>query len=165
MGLSDFFSDLYSSLTVQPVHAEEPGTSGDLNDSSTETSEYGSKGTAQQRGQASVRGGASTQGSPVAGTNEESPSEREANLRDLKTGGESDEPGHKPGSGGEGSGQVGPVTGGKGGDDDEGEEGGDEDGGDGGDGEEEEEEEEEEEPEDIMPKLQEGMCARRSNDM
>ena len=167
MGLSDFFSDLYSSLTIQPAYAEEPNTapSGETNDSSTTTGEYGGMQTVQQRGQAGTRGGVSTQGSPVAGTNEETPGEKEANKRDAKTGGESDEPGHKPGSGGEGSGQLGPVTPRKGGDDgsDEGGEeeedkGEEEEGGDEG-GDEEEEDEEEEEPEDIMPKLQEGSYA------
>ncbi|KAL9097119.1 MAG: hypothetical protein Q9165_000545 [Trypethelium subeluteriae] len=166
MGLSDFFSDLYSSLTIQPVYAEEPNAqpSGELNDGSTTTGEYGGMHTAQQRGQATVRGGASTQGSPATGSDEETPGEKEANKQDVKTGGESDEPGHKPGAGGEGSGQVGPApgTGSKGGDD-EAEEGGEEEEKgekqEGGDEEDEEEEEEEEEPEDLMPKLHEGSHA------
>ncbi|KAI9714364.1 MAG: hypothetical protein M1820_000325 [Bogoriella megaspora] len=162
MGLSDFFSDLYSSLTVQSVYAEEPSgnpeaepPSGEMNDPSTVSGQHGGAHTAQQRGTAAVKGGASTK-SPASGTDEESPEEAEVNKQDLKKGGDSGEPGHKPGSGGEGSGQVGPdrIFPDKGGDDDK-EEGGEDEGGD---EEEEEEEEEEDEPEDPLPKLQED-CA------
>lgn len=162
MGWYDYLTDLYASASITDVSAEVQDdmkhSSGEFNDGNDQTAS--GMGQAQQRGGAATTGGASTK-SPVSGTNEESAAEAEVNKQDVKSGGE-EAVGHKPGDGGEGSGQVGADSAGphggavgKGGDDDEEEAaGGDEEeaGGD----DEEEEEEEEEEPEDLKPRFEEG---------
>lgn len=147
MGFFDYVTDLYSSLSVQPAYADvqedQKYASGDFNDSQDQTS--GGKGTAQQSRGATPQGGAST--NTPAGVDQESGDEAEANKADAKKdSGEVDSgaQGHRPGDGGEKSGQVGadnagPHGGSVGEDDDE-----------------EEEEEEEEEPEDPKPILEEG---------
>lgn len=152
MGWYDYITDLYSSVSINDVHAEVQDdmkhASGDFNDDKDETRD--GKANPQQRGGAAITGGASTN-SPVSGTDEESAGEKEANAQDVKSGG-SDAAGHKPGDGGEGSGQVGAANAGPHGgpvgkdDDDEEEEAGGDD----------EDEEEEEEPEDLKPKFEEG---------
>ncbi len=158
MGLYDFFSDLYAAVSVQDAHAEAP--SGDMNDSRNQGT--GKSTTAQQSGEASLRGGASTK-TPASGTDEQSSEEAEVNAADAgrqreRDGGE--EPpaqGHKPGTGGEASGQRGgfdrekarqaePEDDEEKGEDEEPEET----------AEAEEEEEEEEEPEDPKVKLEAG---------
>jgi len=154
MGFFDYVSDIYSSLTIQPTYADVQedlhSASGDFNSSKDQ---QGGMGTAQQSRGATTKGGVSTD-SPAAGTDEESASEKEVNEQDAKKPEPSDEPGHKPGDGGEGSGQVGAENAGphgqhasrsvREGDDEE--ESADE----------EEEAEDEDEPVDPMPKLIEG---------
>jgi ubiquinol-cytochrome c reductase subunit 6 len=157
MGFFDYVSDLYSSVSFQPVEAEERQfEGGPVDTSGTQNSgkdaRSGGVGTAEHDRGATTFGGASLS-SPAAGTDEESADEAEVNKADAATAaskqGESAK-GHTPGEGGEASGQVGadnagphggPV--GKSDDDEE-------------DDEEEEEEEEEEEPEDPKPALEEG---------
>lgn len=155
MGFFDYVNDLYSSLSVQSAYADasddQHSASGDFN--SSKDQQGGGMGTAQQSRGATTRGGVST-ATPASGTDEESDSEAEINKQDEKgPTGESD-PGHKPGDGGEGSGQLGAANAGPHGgpvgkqsdDDDEEESGGDDD----------EEEEDEDEPVDPMPKIEEG---------
>ncbi|EMC98504.1 hypothetical protein BAUCODRAFT_32556, partial [Baudoinia panamericana UAMH 10762] len=163
MGWYDYLSDLTSSLTlVGTAHADASTTPGGHEGPSNPTGEDsdakdtsdGGMGTAQHRG-ATTQGGASLS-SPAAGTDEESGSEKEANEADAEKQqakqGES-APGHKPGDGGDASGQVGAKSSGphggptKAADDDE-EEEADED-----------EEEEEDEPVDPKVKLEED-CMR-----
>jgi ubiquinol-cytochrome c reductase subunit 6 len=143
MGFFDIFSDLYESLSVQTVHAEEGVNPGPSDDSHVQNVgkdvNNGGVGTAQQGRGASVAGGASAS-SPALGDQQESDEEAEVNKQDIKKDQGSGEKGHVVGSGGEASGQ-------KGGDDEEEEE--EEEGGD-------DEEEEEEEPEDLKPKFEEG---------
>lgn len=157
MGFFDYVSDLYSSLSIQSLEAETADdhkdqddhkfASGDFNSSKDQ---QGGVGSAQHSRGATTRGGVST-AVPHSGTDEESDEEKEANKDQVRKPATSDEKGHTPGDGGEGSGQVGadkagphggPVTAAQ---DDDDEEGGDD-----------EEEEEEDEPEDIQPKLEEG---------
>lgn len=150
MGIFDYVSDLYSSLSVQSCEAEVQDdlkyASGDFNSSKDQQN---GMGTAEQTRGATTRGGVSTS-VPAAGTNEESDSEAEVNKQDAKKPEPSNEKGHTPGEGGAASGQVGPDNAGPHGgpvgkqDDDEDEE------------EEDEDEEEEDEPEDIKPKIEEG---------
>lgn len=149
MGIFDYVSDLYSSLSVQSCEAEVQDdhkyASGDFNSSKDQQN---GMGTAQQSRGATTKGGVSLD-TPASGTDEESDSEADANKQDAKKPEGSSEKGHTPGEGGAASGQVGadnagPHGGPVGKDDDEGEE------------EEEEDEEEEDEPEDLKPKLEEG---------
>ena len=165
MGFFDYVSDLYSSVSFQPVEAEERDarqfegpidTSGSQN--SSKDTRSGGVGTAEHDRDATTFGGASLK-SPAAGTDEESASEAEANKEDAAKAaskqGESSK-GHTPGEGGEGSGQVGADNAGPHGgpvgasDVDEEEE------------EDAEEEEEEEEPEDPKPALEEGKSELRA---
>jgi len=158
MGFFDYVSDLYSSVSFQPVDAEERDArqfEGPIDTSGTQNSgkdtRNGGIGNAEHDRGATTFGGASLS-SPAAGTDEESSSEAEANKEDAAKAaskqGESAK-GHTPGEGGEASGQVGADNAGPHGgpvgasDDDE-------------EDEEEEEEEEEEEPEDPKPALEEG---------
>jgi ubiquinol-cytochrome c reductase subunit 6 len=150
MGIFDYVSDLYSSLSVQSCEAEVQDdhkyASGDFNSSKDQQN---GMGTAEQSRGATTRGGVSLD-TPASGTAEESDSEAEANKQDVKKPEPSSEKGHTPGEGGAASGQVGAANAGPHGgpvgkgDDDEEEE--DED----------EEDEEEDEPEDPKPKLEEG---------
>jgi ubiquinol-cytochrome c reductase subunit 6 len=167
MGFFDYVSDLYSSVSFQPVDAEEPDArqfQGPVDTSGTQNSgkdaRNGGVGTAEHDRGATTSGGASLS-SPAAGTDEESPEEAEVNKADAAKAaskqGESAK-GHTPGEGGEASGQVGadnagPHGGPVGASDDDEEE----------DDEEEEEEEEEEEPEDIKPRLEEGKSASQEH--
>ncbi|THW49196.1 Non-heme 11 kDa protein of cytochrome bc1 complex [Aureobasidium pullulans] len=159
MGIFDYVSDLYSSLSIQSCEAEIQDdmkyASGDFN---SDKDQQNGMGTAEQTRGATTRGGVSLS-TPAAGTDEESDSEAEANKQDAKKPEPSNEKGHTPGEGGAASGQVGadnagphggPV--GKQDDDDEEEEEEEED---------EEEEEEEDEPEDPKPKIEEE-CAKSS---
>ena len=146
MGFFDYVSDIYSSLSIQSVEAD----AGD-DYSSSKDQQGGGRGTAEQTGDATTRGGVSTK-SPVAGTDEESASEAEVNKQDVKKSEDSSEKGQVAGAGGNASGQVGadnagPHGGSVGKDDDE-EEEEEEDA--------EEEEEEEDEPVDPKPQLEEG---------
>jgi ubiquinol-cytochrome c reductase subunit 6 len=138
MGFFDYVSDLYSSVSFQPVEAEERQFEGGPTDTSgTQNSgkdaRSGGMSTAEHGRGATTQGGASLS-SPAAGTDEEGEDEAEANKEDASKAasrqGES-EKGHTPGESAS--------------DDDE-EEAEDE----------EEEEEEEEEPEDPKPALEEG---------
>jgi ubiquinol-cytochrome c reductase subunit 6 len=150
MGIFDYVSDLYSSLSVQSAEAEVQDdlkyASGDFNSGK----DHQKLGTAEQTRGATTRGGVSLD-TPAAGTNEESDSEAEANKEDAKKPESSGEKGHVAGDGGAASGQVGADNAGPHGgpvgkqDDDEEEEEEDED-----------EEEEEDEPEDPKPKIEEG---------
>ncbi|KAL1627612.1 Cytochrome b-c1 complex subunit 6, mitochondrial [Neofusicoccum ribis] len=89
MGITDFFSDLYSSVVTQDVVAEAPkADTGDEHQSGKNQGTYIS-GSAEQRG-ASVRGGASTTTPASAGASRESPQEAEVNKADVKKGGETD---------------------------------------------------------------------------
>ena len=152
MGIFDYVSDLYSSLSVQSCEAEVQDdhkyASGDFNSSKDQQN---GMGTAEQTRGATTRGGVSLD-TPAAGTNEESGSEAEANKQDAKKPESSGEKGHVAGDGGAASGQVGSDNAGPHGgpvgkqDDDEDEE-----------EEEDEDEEEEDEPEDPKPKIEEGM--------
>jgi ubiquinol-cytochrome c reductase subunit 6 len=167
MGFFDYVSDLYSSVSFQPVDAEEPDArqfQGPVDTSGTQNSgkdaRSGGVGTAEHDRGATTFGGASLS-SPAAGTDEESSEEAEVNKEDAAKAaskqGESAK-GHTPGEGGEASGQVGadnagPHGGPVGASDDDEEE----------DDEEEEEEEEEEEPEDIKPRLEEGESELRAH--
>lgn len=170
MGFFDYVSDLYSALTIEPVYAEaEAGgsgstrsdsedqkfASGDFNSGKDQRGgQSGGLGQAEQTRGATVKGGAST-GSP-ASYEQESGDEAEANKADAKKDtGEQDggAAGHRPGSGGEASGQVGPESAGPHGgavgtkaNEDE-----DED---------EEEEEDEDEPKDLKPIIEEGESIR-----
>jgi ubiquinol-cytochrome c reductase subunit 6 len=151
MGIFDYVSDLYSSLSIQSAEAEVQDdlkyASGDMNSGK----DHQKLGTAEQTRGATTRGGVSLD-TPAAGTNEESGAEAEANKQDAKKPEPSNEKGHVAGSGGEGSGQVGSDNAGPHGgpvgkqtdDEDEEEEAEDED------------DEEEDEPEDIKPKIEEG---------
>lgn len=164
MGLSDFLSDLYSSLAMTPLHADAPSggpsnaphsdphsdadTSGAMNDASNQGT--GKTATVQQSGAGGVDGGVSNS-TPHAGTDEESAAEADVNAQDQQKAGErtAEEPaaGHKPGDGGDASGQTGvpdrvkqnPLN--KMDEDDDVPE---------------EEEDEDEEPQDLKPKLEEG---------
>jgi ubiquinol-cytochrome c reductase subunit 6 len=154
MGFFDIFSDLYDSLSVQTVQAEEAGHNPGPSDESHVQSvgkdtNNGGVGPAQHGRGGAVAGGASAS-SPALGDQQESDEEAEVNKQDIKNDQGSGEKGHVAGSGGEASGQKGVdyVPKKAGGDDEEEEE---EEGGD-----EEEEEEEEEEPEDLKPKFEEG---------
>lgn len=167
MGWYDYFSDLATSLTIQPTYAEEDARQfeGPLDKSGEQNSgkdaSSGGIGTAQQDRGATTKGGVSLS-TPASGTDEESGSEEEANKADAEKqkgkGGEAAK-GHTPGDGGDASGQVGPGSAGphggsvKSGAADGGEEGENEE--EGADEGEEEEEEEEEEPEDPKQKLEE----------
>jgi ubiquinol-cytochrome c reductase subunit 6 len=171
MGWLDYLSDLASSVTISSAYADQNDNisrgpedlAGQMSQDSKDV-QQGGKGTAQQRGEGATKGGASTS-SPASGTDEESSSEKEANAADVSkkqaTGGEG-EPGHKPGDGGEKSGQVGREGAGPHGGDvksnagvtQEDKEEDDEEEAD------EDEEEEEEEPEDLKPKFEEGMYNR-----
>ncbi|KAI4790058.1 Non-heme 11 kDa protein of cytochrome bc1 complex [Aureobasidium sp. EXF-8845] len=156
MGIFDYVSDLYSSLSVQSAEAEVQDdlkyASGDMNSGE----DHQKLGTAEQTRGATTRGGVSLD-SPAAGTDEESGAEAEANKQDAKKPEASNEKGHVAGSGGEGSGQVGADSAGPHGgpvgkqtddeDDEEEEEAEDED------------DEEEDEPEDPKPKIEEE-CAK-----
>jgi ubiquinol-cytochrome c reductase subunit 6 len=157
MGIFDYVSDLYSSLSVQSAEAEVQDdlkyASGDLNSGE----DHQKLGTAEQTRGATTRGGVSLD-SPAAGTDEESGAEAEANKQDARKPEASNEKGHVAGSGGEGSGQVGADNAGPHGgpvgkqtdDDDEEEEEEAED----------EDDEEEDEPEDPKPKIEEGTSTR-----
>lgn len=98
MGITDFFTDLYSSVVTPDVVAEAPkADTGDEHQSGKNQGTYGS-GTAQQRG-ASVRGGASPVATPAtAGASKESPQEAEVNKADVKKGDDKseDEPEEEP---------------------------------------------------------------------
>lgn len=161
MGFFDYVSDIYSSLSIQPAAADASddlhSASGDFNSSKDQKGEVG---TAQHDRGATTRGGVSTK-TPASGTDEESAAEKEVNDADVKKGGESDEPGHKPGDGGEGSGQVGAANAGPHGKHvltgKDGNETPPEDEEDAPAEDEDEEEEEDDEPVDPMPKLIEGL--------
>jgi ubiquinol-cytochrome c reductase subunit 6 len=158
MGFFDYVNELYSSIAIQSASADVQDdmkhASGDFNDGKDQRS--GGVGTAEHDRGATTKGGASLD-SPAAGTDEESDAEAKENKKDAKKSDGESAPGHKPGDGGEKSGQVGPdragphggpVTAAKDdGDDEEEEESG---------GDDEEEEEEEDEPVDPMPKFVEG---------
>ena len=79
MTFTDFFVDLYSTVVIQNVDAEEPSPSGELNDDRNQAANRHTR--AEQSGGATTKGGASTQ-SPLSGTNEESSEEAEVNKRD-----------------------------------------------------------------------------------
>ncbi|KAL0256166.1 Cytochrome b-c1 complex subunit 6, mitochondrial [Diplodia seriata] len=86
MGITDFFSDLYSSVVIQDAVAEAPkADTGDEHQSGKNQGTYVS-GSAQQRG-ARVGGGASAVATPAtAGASRESPQEAEVNKADEKKG-------------------------------------------------------------------------------
>ncbi|KAK5130174.1 hypothetical protein LTR08_002428 [Meristemomyces frigidus] len=157
MGWYDYFTDIASSITINNTYAESQDLGADEVSDGKDVSQ-GGMGTAQQRGTGATKGGASTS-SPASGTDEESSSEKEANDADAekqkaKVADQEPAAGHKPGDGGEGSGQKGAEASGPHGgpvkagayaeDDEDDEEAADE-----------EEEEEEDEPEDIKQKLEE----------
>lgn len=137
MGFFDILSDIYSSVTIRNVDAEEPPPSGTMNDSRN----------------AGVRGGASSN-LPAALDGSSSKAEAEANKADAK-GGDNGLDVHLPKEKGD-EGEAGD-------DEEEHEEGASKGEGEDKDEEvedaeeqEEEEEEEEEEPVDIKPKLEDG---------
>jgi len=136
MGLFDYVTDLYASLSVQEVEAEGPVAEKSGEQASGKDHTSGGIGSAQQDRGAAVRGGATTKTLAAAGQDENA-EEAQANKQDATSDEDSGEKGHTPGEGGQKSGQLGtdyiPNKA----------------------SEEEEEEEEEEEPEDIKPKLEE----------
>ncbi|KAK5113831.1 hypothetical protein LTR62_003215 [Meristemomyces frigidus] len=171
MGWFDYFTDMTSSLSIGTAYAEQ---NDDMSQDKSVTS--GGMGTAQQRGGAVTKGGATPDpNNPASGTDEESSGEKEANEAEAKKGtaqGGEAAAGHKPGDGGEGSGQVGAenagphggsVKGRSGVTQEEKEEGVDDVAEeDDAEEEEEEEEEEEDEPEDLKPKLEEECLKSKS---
>jgi len=132
MGFFDIFSDLYDSLSIQAVQAEESQNAGPADDSHVQSvgkdTNNGGVGPAQHGRGGAVAGGASAS-SPALGNQDESDEEAEVNKQDIKKNQGSDEKGHVAGSSS-----------------DDGEEEEEEA---------EEEEEEEEEPEDLKPKFEE----------
>jgi len=149
MGLADFFSDIFASVAVRDVHAEagEASPSNQLGEHSNTGA--GSGGGAQQRGDASVTGGASSK-SPAGRSAQnmgESDEEADVNKADAeKAASKSGEQpaGQKPGEGAQAAaGKYQPT---------------DPNAEDpvGGDDEPADEDEEEDEPADPMPKIQEG---------
>lgn len=138
MGLFDYVTDLYASLSVQAVEAEEPVADKSGEQSSGKDHTSGGIGSAQHDRGAAVRGGATTK-TPAAAGQDENAEEAQANKQDATSDDDSGEKGHTPGEGGQKSGQLGTDYVNKASEEDA-----------------EEEEEEEEEPEDIKPKLEEG---------
>lgn len=143
MGFFDYVADVYSSISIKQVEAEEPDYQGQADksgeQSSSKDARSGGVGSAQHDRGATTRGGVSTS-SPASGTNEESDSEKEANAEDAdKAKSRSSD---EDGDASSGKGAV-PDTDGDG--EDEGEE-----------AEEEEEDEDDDEPKDPKPRLEEG---------
>ncbi|KAI7383920.1 hypothetical protein KC332_g16120, partial [Hortaea werneckii] len=116
MSWFNYLSDIASSFSTT-AYADQPQTNAGPLDTSGEQSvgkdvRSGGVGTAQHDRDATTRGGASTK-SPVAGSNEESGPEKEANAGDAAKAAAKQgdgEKGHTPGEGGEASGQKGPEA-------------------------------------------------------
>ena len=117
MGWYDYITDITASLTIGSTYAEQSQSLPDGEDDNgspngSDSVKEGGMGNAQQRGAGATKGGASTS-KAVGGSDEESSSEKEANDADeakqvAKSADKEAPAGHKPGDGGEGSGQKGP---------------------------------------------------------